>query len=316
MFTSDLHKLLYIILLTMIGFITACSDDSPQPGTDDEDVSYVPNAGLRYKRIKGANFDYQFYYDKHGRADSVLYTYEQNQETHLRFHYKPDFITSVKIYTPNPYFQYITYDTIVPYYNRFGCIYHLDRTSYLPKEDGYEGEREEVSMTYDDSVHLKNMAAEHHYWSFTNQHEPVTEKKGYDICLLGWYNGNLYEVNATKSDSITYHGKIKTTCINKVAHTFSYDEQPQANYPNKYASYTFSSTQFLDHMNLDYLRPLAFLGLLGKGPQALPDSCYFSIYEKYEEGGWSFNSIGFRENYQFDSDNRLTSQRYYSTYEY
>lgn len=46
-----------LILLPMVFVAIACNDDSPQQEDIKENKTYVPNSGLRYKRISGNVYD-------------------------------------------------------------------------------------------------------------------------------------------------------------------------------------------------------------------------------------------------------------------
>lgn len=316
-----MKKLLKLfILLAVISITTSCNDDSPQQEDvkEEQGQTYVPNAGLRYKRISGANYDIRFYYDSKGRADSVNYSMDGSWDSHFQFHYNPNKVTAIRIYHPALSLQTITYDTIVPYYNGDGCIYRVEHTSYEKRESGtYLKQKEKVYMNYDDSIHLKSVTANHHFIMMTAEGSIAEEKNGTTMCQLEWNKNNLYDITASRDDHINLHS-INTNIVTNVSHVFTYNEESPDDFLNKYDSFTFNNTLFLYNIDIEYLRPFALLGQLGKGPRMLPTHCSLITSKNYGEDSYpSFRRDAFEESYQYDTEGRVTSQYYgIVTYEY
>ena len=314
------YLLILFILLAVITITTSCNDDSPQQEDvkEEQGTTYVPNEGLHYKRISGINYDVRFYYDSKGRADSVIYSMDGSWDSHFQFHYNPNKVTAKRIYHPALYIPTITYDTIVPYYNGDGCIYRLEHTSYEKRENGgYVTLKEKVYMNYDDSIHLRNITANHHSLMMSAEGSIAEERNGTTICQLGWNDNNLYDITASREDYINYHS-INTKIVTSVSHVFTYNDKSPDDFLNKYDSFTFNNTSFLYNIDIEYLRPFAFLGQLGKGPRMLPTYCSLITSKYYGDALYpSSRKDAFEEAYQYDTEGRVTSQYYRSvTYEY
>lgn len=299
-----------LILLSMVFVAIACNDDSPQQEDIKENKTYVPNSGLRYKRISGNVYDIQFYYDSKGRADSVVYITDKYWRTHFQFHYNPDKVTAICNYQQPQYLPTTTYDTIVPFYNKYGCVSHVTHTGITKQESGStETVKEKIYMEYDDSMHLSKINASHH--NFFMSSEGFTRERNADIGIqLGWDNKNLYDITATKDLHHNENNYIKWKETTNVSHVFTYDEQSPADFLNKYEAFTYTNTLFLYEIGLDYLRPFALLGLLGKGPQMMPDSCMLSTGTKFDDSDsrMTGNRLKLKEDYRFDSEGRVSSQ--------
>lgn len=282
---NNFMAIMFLAVFTLA--LTGCSKgDDPEPGptpTPTPTPTYYnmgvldKTTGLRFKSYKPSNGNIRSVnYADNGRINNFLYA---------------DRISYIFSYDPNQII-YVEGDKQRNYnieYNEDGYLVRWSGSYSVNNDDGKKiTYRSNASFSYSGG-HLTNVT-----YRETVEEDTKTEEEWKGDITLTWHDNQLQSMVGVEEE----HGEI-----DKFTATFTYGN---SNYKNVYRQWT---PWLVDDVLMDLPYEIAFVGLIGPGPDMLPSRVYYG--DETDTYTYGFNSDG-----SLSYTIRDGSRRYDFSYDY
>ena len=295
-----------LAVLMSVGF-AACGGD----GDSDEEGGHgrtpggkTPAGSINTKtgQVRLTQVDnFRFFYDEDGRISSITeYNYPE-----ASFSYSPN-----KIFLGEDGDEEATIS-----YTNAGYVSKMNEDISFTEDGQKYSLKGTISMSYDGSGHLT---------SFTGSGTEKGTENGYPYtwttsfkATLKWSSCLLRSIRYTMKEKDTGGGEKDYTFNQEKSHTFDYDSSQADDYLNTYEQWAPSLTLVID----DVFMAMAYVGLLGKGPQYLPSASNRTSVNEENGEEKENKSYNYSHQYRFNDDgtlsvsyNNSTSSRFYYTH--
>ncbi len=274
---------LCICLMGAMAFVSCSSDDDEGGGSASKGAGVIEGkANVRVTKVG----NYNFYYDSKGRIDHIDY---RNKDA-FHFKYNPN---KVVLYEEDDFEEEVSVS-----YNSNGYVSKFEAsTSGKDGKDTWSTSGS-ASYSYDGEGHLTKISSQ---WKETGTDDGEKySATGKVNIAFSWKNDLL--VSIVEDESETDDGETETS---KSVRTYTYDTDKQENYFNEYLQYTPSFSKELEGMgDGEVEEALAYIGLMGKGPQYLPASSK-NEWEEYYDGRTHEGSSSNTYKYGFNSNGTI-----------
>ena len=253
---------LCICLMGAMAFVSCSSDDDDGGSGAASGGAGVIEGKANVRVTKVGN--YSFYYDAKGRVDHIDYG---NREG---FHFK---------YNPN---KVIVYDEdfeeeISISYNSKGYVSKFEASTSGKDGNDSWNTSGSASYSYDGKGHLTKISSQ---WKESGTEDGKKyNDNGTTSIVLTWNNDLLVKI---VEDEMENNDGDKETYKSEATLTYAADNMD--NYLNEYLQYAPALSKELEGMgDGEVEEALAYIGLMGKGPQYLPASSKNEWEEYYDE---------------------------------
>lgn len=275
---------LSICLMGAVSFVSCSSDDDDGGGSASNGAGVIEGkANVRVTKVG----NYSFYYDAKGRVDQINYGNKEG------FHFK---------YNPN---KVVCFDEdgdqeeVSMSYNSNGYVSKIEASSSAKYGNYSWSSSGSASYSYDGKGHLTKISSQ---WkeSGTGDGEKYSATGKVNISFT-WNNDLLMSIVEEESD--TEDGETETS---KSVMTYTYATDNPENYFNEYLQYTPSFSKEVEGVgDGEVEEALAYIGLLGKGPQYLPVSSK-NEWEEFYDGRKHEGSSSDTFKYGFNGNGTLS----------
>ena len=287
---EKLMKRLYWKTMTMSlaiavgsGLMACGGDDGNEGGSpggaSGSGVIKTDNSSIRLSQVGR----YRFYYDEKGRIERVT---EDNDDEYL-FGYNPNTVSGVVLGE----------GSLNVSYNSSGYITKISGSYTYDEHDEAGTVSGTVNYSYDGSGHLVGVSG-----NGTENGTYGGEKRNYKTnysSTLKWGNNLLNSSTSRYSEVVTKEKETKNY-EEEISHSFNYNESRREDYLNAYLQWTPGIGEVMDECASE---PLAYIGLFGKGPQYLPESCSYRGYDNDDD--WESHST-LNYSYSFNADGTVS----------